>query len=146
MAAGDFTLFNEATKDFLNGVHDSTNDTFKIALVDSTLTPLATVATPRWDDYSANEVSGTGYTAGGTAIGSISVDHVTGTTTVDGNAVSWTQNGAGFTDARWAILYNDDATNDEAIGFIDLGGVVSQQAGDVTLTPNVNGIWTLAVA
>lgn len=146
MAAGDFTLFEEATKDVVNGVHDFTNDSIKIALITASSTPAAADATPRWSDYSANEVSGTGYTAGGTAIGNASVAEAGGTTTFDGDAVSWSQNGAGFTNARWGIVYNDTATNDEAIGFIDLGGTVSQQAGDVTLTPNASGVFTLAVA
>ena len=40
---------------------------------------------------------------------------------------------AGFTDGHYGILINDSATNKEAIGFWDLGGPVSEQAGPISL-------------
>ena len=147
MAQGDWVTFEEFALDIGKGVHDFTSDTLKLALVDDTITPAADDGTPVWGDYSANEVSGTGYTAGGEALSGVTYTEAAGVATLDdtGN-VSWSQNGAGFTDAYWAILYNDDAASDQAIGFIDLGGPVSLVDGDVTVTWNASGIITITVS
>ncbi len=140
MATGDFVLFEESSKDFAMGVHVLPTDTIKIALITSAITPTANDATPRWSDYSSAEVSGTGYTAGGTAIGNMTLNEAAGVTTFDGDAVSWAQNVAGPTNCRWGIVYNDSAANKEAFGYIDLGSVVSLQAGPLNLTPHASGI------
>jgi hypothetical protein len=147
MARNDWVTYEEFGLDQLNKVHNLGSDTFKVALVDDTITPALDDGTPRWGDYSANEVSGTGYTAGGFELTGTSTAEVDGVTTFDdtGN-VLWSQNGAGPTDIYWAILYNDTAAADQAIGFLDMGGPVSLVDGDVTITWNANGILTATVA
>lgn len=147
MAQGDLTVFEEFALDIGSGVHDFTSDTLNLALIDDTLAPTAADATPRWADYSANEVSGTGYTAGGAALTGVTYTEADGVATLDdtGN-VTWSQNGAGPTDIYYAVLYNDDASNDEAICFIDMGGPVSLVDGDVTVTWNASGILTVTVS
>lgn len=147
MARNDWVTFEEFSLDLMKGVHgDLSGAALKVALVDDTLTPAAADATPRWADYSANEVSGTGYTAGGAALSGITVLEADGVTTLDdtGN-VTWSQNGAGPTDIYWAILYNDDAAADQALGFLDMGGPVSLVDGDVSITWNASGILTTSV-
>lgn len=124
-------MFNEAMKDFGAGVHTLPTDTLRLAIIDNTITPTAADATPRWSDYSANEVSGTGYTAGGEALTTVTWAMVTNIATMTADDVNWPMNAGGPTDGYFAILYNDSATNDEALGFIDLGGPVSLQAGDI---------------
>jgi hypothetical protein len=147
MAQGDWVTFEEFSLDLGSGVHDLSSDTLKLALVDDTITPTAADATPTWADYSANEVTGgTSYTAGGEALTGVSYTEADGVSTLDdtGN-VTWAQDGSGPTDIYWAILYNDDAAADQAIGFIDMGGPVSLQDGDVTVTWNASGILTVSV-
>jgi len=146
MARNDWVTFEQFGLDLADGEHDLGADTFKVALIDNSTAPTAADATPRWGDYSANEVSGTGYTAGGATLSGTGVSEAGGVTTFDdtGN-VTWSQNGAGPTDIYWAILYNDSAAADQAIGFLDMGGAVSLQDGDVTITWNASGILTITV-
>jgi hypothetical protein len=147
MAAGDLTVFEEFSLDIGKGVHDFTSDSLKLALIDDTLAPTAADATPTWSDYSANEVSGTGYTAGGATLSGVTYTEADGVAKLDdtGN-VTWSQNGAGPTDAYYAVLYNDDAASDQAICFIDLDGPVSLQDGDISVTWNASGILTVTVS
>ena len=98
----------------LNKEHDLDTDTIKIALYTSSASlGAATTA------YSAtNEISGTGYTAGGETLGSATIA-TTGTTAyVDFADPSWTS--ATFT-ANGALIYNDSAS-DKAIAVLAFGG------------------------
>ena len=147
MARNDWVTFEEFSLDLANGVHNLGSNTFKVALIDNTDTePVAGTATPRWADFSGNEVSGTGYTAGGATLSGTSTAEAAGVTTFDdtGN-VTWSQNGAGPTDIYWAVLYNDDAADDQAVGFLDMGGPVSLADGDVSITWSESGILTITV-
>ena len=149
MARNDWVTFEEFSLDLANGVHDLGSDTFKVALIDNTATePAAATATPEWAaDFEGNEVSGTGYTAGGATQSGTSSAEADGVTTFDdtGN-VTWSQNGAGPTNIYWAILYNDSAASKECVGFLDMGGPVSLVDGDVSITWNASGILTITVA
>ncbi len=147
MARNDWVTFEEFGLDLADGEHDLGADTLKVALIDNTATePVAGTATPRWADFSGNEVSGTGYTAGGATLSGTGVTEAAGVTTFDdtGN-VTWSQNAAGPTNIYWAVLYNDSAAADQAIGFLDMGGAVSLVDGDVTITWNASWILTLTV-
>jgi len=148
MAAGDLTVFEESALDFINGVHNLGSDTIKVGLVDDTITPAADDETPRWADYSANEVSTAGgYTANGETLSGTGTSEADGTATFDDSGnISLSQDGSGFTDAYWAIIYNDTATNDEALAFVELDGPVSEQAGPITITWHASGILALATA
>ena len=148
MARNDWVTFEEFSLDLANGVHNLGSDTFKVGLVDETIpVPVAGSVEPEWTDFSDNEVSGTGYDAGGATLSGTSTSEADGVTTFDdtGN-VSWSQNGAGPTNIYWAILYNDSAASKECVGFLDMGGPVSLQDGDVSITWNASGILTVTVA
>ena len=112
------TSFKE---DVLNKEQDLEADTLKIALYTSSATlGAATTA------YSAtNEISGTGYTAGGETLTSTTVA-TTGTTAYfDADDPTWTS--ASFT-ARGALIYN--STNaDKAIAVLDFGGDFTVSSG-----------------
>ena len=148
MARNDWVTFDEFGLDLANGVHDLGSDTFKVGLVDETApVPVVGSAEPEWTDFSVNEVSGTGYSAGGATLSGTSTAEAAGVTTFDdtGN-VTWSQNGAGPDNIYWAILYNDSAASKECVGFLDMGGAVSLQDGDVSITWNASGILTVTVA
>ena len=149
MARNDAVMFEEFVKDAYDGIHgDLSAATIKVMLVDNTLTPTAADATPRYADYSANEVSAAGgYTTGGITLSGVTTAEADGVLKFDdtGN-VALALDAGRFENAYWAILYNDDAAADQAIGFIDLGGPVSERTGPFTITWNASGIFTDTVS
>lgn len=152
MARGDFTLFNELSVSLAEKKINLETDTIKLALIDDTITPTANDTDPQWGagsgvDYDANEVgTGGGYSAGGLACANPAFTRSAGVGTFDADdPATIAQNGSGFTDAYWGILYSDTATNKEAIGFLDLGGPVSEQAGPIDINWNASGIFTITV-
>lgn len=90
----------------------------------------------------ANEISGTGYTAGGATLASKAVTQAA-STKWDGTDVAWTS--ATFT-AYHAVIYDDALVNDDLIASIDFGGAKSVSAGMFTIQWHANGIVTLATA
>ena len=94
--------------------HQLATDTIKIALYTSSASLGATTTA-----YStSNEVSGTGYTAGGVTLTSAAVS-TTGTTAhFDADDPTWTS--ASFT-ANGALIYND-TNSDKAIAVLAFGG------------------------
>lgn len=147
MATGDVTLFEEFAENIGGGDHTLNSDTLKVGLIDNTAAPTAADATPAWGDYSANEVSTAGgYTANGETLTSVTWTEAAGVGTLDAANVSLAQNGSGFTDAYWGIIYNDTHASDLAIGFVELGGPVSEQAGPIEIQWNASGILTVTVS
>ncbi len=125
---------------------DWVNDAIKVALYTSSLVP-AQSADSDWlaAPYTTNEVSGTGYTAGGQAL---TVKTATPTTlkyVLSAANPSWT--GASFT-AAFAVIYDSTpATPKPLIGYIDFGGNQTVTAGTFTITVDAtNGIcfWTIS--
>ena len=148
MAQGDLTVFDEFVLDLGKKVHNLSADTIKVGIIDNTTPPTAADATPRWGDYSGNEVSAAGgYVADGLTLSGVTFTESGGTATFDdtGN-ISLSQDGSGFTDGYWGIIYNSTAGNNEAIAFVDLGGPVSEQAGPVNINWNASGILTIATS
>ena len=58
-----------------------------------------------FDDVSANEVSGTGYSAGGAALTTKTLTISNNVLTYDADDLTFTQNAGGFSNARYAVLY-----------------------------------------
>lgn len=103
--------------------------TFKIALYTSSATLDATTTA-----YSAtNEISGTGYSAGGVAV-TPTLSSAGSTTYVDFSDAQWTS--ASFT-ARGCLLYDDTTTNggttDCAIAIWDFGSDKTVSSGTFTI-------------
>ena len=142
MPAGDFYLFNDFSRQMGDPV-DRSNfpaDTIMVALVDDTKTPTVADVTPTWSDYSLNEVSGANYVAGGKEITGRTWTEVSGVATLDGVDLVWVQSGSGFTNARWAIVYNTTQSADIAIGFIDLGSDTDSTVDDVEIIWGATGV------
>ena len=106
-------LTNSFKQQLLLGVHDFSTDTFKIALYTSsaTLGPDTTVYS------STNEVSGTGYTAPGQALTSVTVLLSQGVAYVSFDYPSWT--GSTFT-TRGALIYNATKAG-KSVGVLNFG-------------------------
>jgi len=144
MATGTTFVFEEFALDVLNGIHNFSSNTYKMGLIDNSAAPAATQATPTWSDFSANEVSGTGYSAGGEAV-TVSISEVGGVATVDFSIVTFAYNSAGPEDAYYGIIYNDTAAGKNAVASIDLGGPKSMRVGDLTVDANASGLFKLTV-
>jgi hypothetical protein len=109
--------------DFSSG----TSQSFKIALYTNAATLGATTTA-----YStANEVSGTNYTAGGNLLTISQVATSTGTTAwLDFANVTWA---ASTITARGAVLYLNNAGTNPAIAVLDFGSDKTSTAGDFTI-------------
>ena len=112
-------------QELLEGTHDFTADTFKIALYTSSATLDASTTA-----YSAtNEVSGTGYTATGNTLTVVAPTSSGTTAYVDFNDTTWSSS---TITARGALIYNSSKTN-KAVAVIDFGADKSSTAGDFTV-------------
>ena len=111
--AFDQTLTTSFKQEVLLGVHDLDTDTLKIALYTASadLNATTTVYSP------ANEVVGTGYSAGGVVLTGVTVLTSGTTAYVDFNDAVWSP--AAFT-ARGALIYNFSKGN-KAIAVLDFG-------------------------
>lgn len=146
MAAGDITVFNEAKAFLIDGGFANT-DNISLALITSATVPTAADVTPALGDYT-EVTAGGNYTAGGEVLDTIAnmVTQSGGTMTFDdtGASVTWSQNASNPTNARYGIIYNSTQAGKDAIAFIDLGTTIDMSAGDLTITWNASGIFTIA--
>lgn len=111
--------------ELLGGTHDLDTDAIKIALFTSSATLDATTTS-----YSTtNEVSGTGYTAGGNTLTSATIATSGTTAYLDFADTTWSS--ATMT-ARGALIYNADKSN-RAIAVLDFGGDKTSTNGDFTI-------------
>lgn len=151
MARGDLTVFNEFTISLGEKKINLETDTIKLALIDNSVTPTVTDTTPMWGvgsgvDYVSAEVSSAGgYSVGGFTLSGPELVRSGAVATFDDDDsnLALVQNGSGFSDAYYGILYSDTATNKECIAFIDLDGPVSEAAGPIAINFNVSGILTI---
>ena len=111
-----------ATHNFTN----STGNTFKLALYTNSAS--FTAATTAYT--TSNEVSGTGYSAGGSAL--TNVTPTTSSTTALTDFADLTFSSATIT-ARGALVYNDSASGDPSVVVLDFGGDKTSTAGDFTI-------------
>ncbi len=93
--------------------------------------------------------AGNGYTAGGNASSVVSSSTSAGVYKLILNSpAQWVASGA-MGPFRYAVAYNDDATNDELIGWYDRGESITLQSGetfDVDLSGQSDGLIQLAWA
>ena len=116
-------------KELLEAGHNFKNSggsAFKLALFTSS----ATLGASTTAYATTNEVSGTGYSAGGSAL--TRVDPSTSGTTALTDFSDLTFSTATIT-ANGALIYNDDASNDAAVIVLAFGGDKTSTAGDFTI-------------
>ena len=122
-------ICNSFKVEILTGVHNftaSTGDTFNLALYTSS----ATLDKDTTAYSSTNEISGTGYTAKGNALTSVTPVLSTDTAVCDFANTSWTS--ASFT-SRGCLIFNDTAAGDPAVCAIDFGGDKTVTSGTFTI-------------
>lgn len=112
---------------------DWANDTIKVALVKSGYTPDQDVH-DFWNDVSAQEVAGTGYTAGGKELNekSVSADAASNTVRLKAKTVEWKEVTVEY---RYAVIYKDtgSAETSPVLQYLDAGAVQKIASGTVKI-------------
>ena len=136
-----FTKFLSFVEALAEKSHNLGADTLKIMLTNTAPVNTNTVKA------NLTEISaGNGYTAGGTAATISSSAQTSGTYKLVLADVVFTASGGSIGPFRYAVLYNDTATNDELIGFWDYGSSLTLANGE-TFTVDFDattGVLTLA--
>lgn len=124
---------------------DYDSDALKVALFTNSIT------TPNFDTntaygvapFNANEVTGTGYTAGGNALTSPSFA-IAGKVTFTGANTAWTS--ATFSAVRGCLLYDSTIASpvaNPALVAVTFGSDFQVTSGTFTIQWNAGGIWTI---
>lgn len=126
-------IYNSFWEDLARGAIDLDTDTFKVMLTTATYAEDKDAHTKR--SNVTNEVTGTGYTAGGAST-SVTVTKDTANDRLDVaiGAASWPTS---TITARKAVIYKSRggaASADELVAVIDFGSDVSSTAGTFSLT------------
>jgi len=137
-------VYNSFKRDIANGSIDLDTDTIKVMLVTSSYSPDIDAHTKRSDI--TNEVSGTGYSSGGSALANktVTADNTNDRGKFDADDLSWST--ATIT-ARGAVLYKSRggaSSADELICYVDFGSDITATAGTFLITWHANGILTLS--
>lgn len=137
-----FNKFNSFVEALAEKVHNLGADTLKVYL--SNATPDAAADSIKTD--LAEIGAGNGYTAGGNTASVSSSAQSSGTyKLVLADPATWTASGGSIGPFRYAVLYNDTATNDELIGWWDYASSITLAAGEtfkVDFDPT-NGVLTI---
>jgi hypothetical protein len=121
-----FQKFNSFVEALAEKTHNLGSDTLKVLLCNT-----APVATNTIKANLTEITAGNGYTAGGNTAAVTSSAQTSGTyQLVLGDPTTWTASGGSIGPFRYAVLYNDTATNDELIGFWDYGSGITLAAGE----------------
>ncbi|MBS4082927.1 MAG: hypothetical protein KGZ73_05200 [Rhizobiales bacterium] len=135
-------IYNSFKRDIQNGSIDLDTDTIKVALVTSSYTPDQD-AHDNFDDIT-NEVSGTGYTAGGATLANkaVTADNTDNEGVFDADDVTWSSS---TITARGAVIYKSTGTasTSKLIAYVDFGSDKTSTAGNFTIQWNAEGILNL---
>lgn len=139
MASGIFGLTLEKILEKVAAAPDMDADTFKGLLVTDTYTP--NFDTHDFHNDITNEITGTGYTAGGVTLASITSAIASGIYTFDAADLSWTT--ATFT-ARGLVIYDStpgSTSTNHVLEAITFGADFPVSAGTFTVQLNAQGLW-----
>ncbi len=137
------TLYNQFVEFMGDNTIDMDGDTFKAALIKNTHTPDA--ADTDFADISGDELAaGSGYTAGGEDLTSVTWSESGGVVTFDADDVLWAS--ITFTGIRYLAIYSDTAGNDELVCLLDFGEDKAATAEPFQVVFNASGILTFTKA
>ena len=126
-------IYNSAIDEMARGDIEFDTDTFKAMLVTSTYSP--NKDTHDFRDDVTNEVTGTGYTAGGvTSTVTVTKDTANDRVTIQFGAVSWATS---TITARGCVYYKSRggaSSADEIIAYVDFGSDVSSTSGTFSVS------------
>jgi len=140
-------LYGQFLSQALNKEIDWDTDTIKVALLTNSYTPDQD-AHNYFDDVVANEVTGTGYTAGGNTLANKtnSYNSSTNVITLDADDTTWSSS---TITARYAVVYDATPSTNATrplIGYVDFGSDQSSSNGNFTITWDATGIVRITVA
>ena len=146
MASGTWNWYGNGALHVMKGNVDLDTDTLKVALTTSSYTP--NKDTDDYFDDVTNEVSGTGYTAGGDTVtnAAVTYDATSDQARLDFDNPEWT--GATISNARTAVLYKSRggaSSADELVAYCTFDADVSVSAGTLTLTIDSDGALAIDV-
>jgi hypothetical protein len=114
---------------FVEAVHEKKHnlgsDTLKVLLTNTAPSLSNTVKA----DISGELSTANGYTAGGETITVTSSAQSSGLYTLIASDVPWTASGGSIGPFRYAVIYNDTASSDQLIGYIDYGYSITVASG-----------------
>ncbi len=136
-------IYNAAKKYLLNGAIDLDTDTIKVMLVTSSYSP--DVDAHEYRDDITNEVTGTNYSSGGTALSnkSVTADNTDNEGVFDADDVSWASS---TITARGAVLYKSRggaSSADELLCYFDFTSDKTSTNGTFTIQWASEGIVNL---
>ena len=140
-------IYNSFFTDLANNNIDLGADTFGIMLLTSSYTPDADTHSRR-SALTASEVSGTGYTAGGATLASVTLtqDNTNNLARWDAADVTWSSS---TITARYAAIYKRRGgadTADELVKLFDFGSDQSSSNANFTIQFSASGILTIGNA
>jgi len=141
MALNDLIVFDEAKAKMVEGNWNSTDD-FYCAVCDNDVTPTAGFATPLITEFS--QIGTDGSYSGPVNLGPLSVLVTESGGVMRFNSSTnphWDQHVNNDTDAYWAIIYN--FVSKDCLGYVDLGGPLDLSTGDLTVTWNDQGLFSI---
>jgi hypothetical protein len=120
---------------------DVSAEDLKVAMVTDSYTP----DFDTHDFYAdlTNEVTGTGYTAGGAALTGTTLTVASGLVTYDAADVVW---GSSTIASAMAAVGYFDAVTDELLFLSDFVNAASSSAGTFTIQWSASGIWTIDIS
>lgn len=139
-------LYGLALKSAFNKEIDWDTDVIKVMLCTSAYTP--DQDTHQYKSSITNEVTGTGYTAGGATLATPTINYTAGTNTLVLDAADTAWSNSTIT-ARYAVIYDSTPGTDATrplIGYVDFGADVATTSGTFTITWDAAGIVTLTAA
>lgn len=129
------TVFDSFFNNLAQKLGDLDSDTLKAVL---TLTAPVQATSEVIGDLT--QIAGTGGYAAVTLTGVTLTEVSPGVWELDCNPIQWTASGANFASARYLAIYDDTATNDFLICFVDYGASFTLTDGNTfTATPGANG-------
>lgn len=139
-------VYGLAVQSILNKEIDWDTDSIKVMLCTNAYTPDQDAH--RYKSSVTNEVSGTGYTATGAALTSVTVAYNTSTNVITLDAADTVWASSTIT-ARYAVIYDSSPASDATrplIAYVDFGADVSSSGAAFTITWDAAGIVTFTVA
>jgi hypothetical protein len=117
------------------------SDAFAVGLLGNTYTP--SDSHRYWSDVSAQEITGTGYTAGGKALSGVTASYASNTLTFTASTLQWTSS---TITAYYAVVYDTTpgtASTNPLIGYVNFGGAQNDSGGTFQIAWNASGIFQL---
>lgn len=135
------TIYNNALKEMAQGtLRFDGNTSFKVMLAGTGSTYTVSKNHITRTDFTSNngaEASGSGYTAGGSAVAftnnSVTIDGTNNVIKIAIPTVNWANS---TVSAKGAVLYTNtgNSATDKLVAYIDFGGTVSSSASTLSLT------------